>query len=97
MTFVKFFAPWCGHCKTVAPVWDQLGEEFKDDENVAIAKLDLTANQMDTLQVKGFPTFKLYKAGDNAELDFTGPRNLEAFSSFLRENMGGVNTNKEEL
>merc|ERR1712013_93770 len=95
--FVKFFAPWCGHCKTVAPVWDQLGEEFKDDENVAIAKLDLTANQMDTLQVKGFPTFKLYKAGDNTELDFTGPRNLEAFSRFLRGNMGGVNTNKEEL
>jgi len=95
--FVKFFAPWCGHCKTVAPVWDQLGEEFQDVENVAIAQLDLTANQLDTLQVKGFPTFKLYKAGDNTELDFTGPRNLEAFSSFLRQNMGGVNTDKEEL
>merc|ERR1712142_268361 len=93
--FVKFFAPWCGHCKTVAPVWEQLGEEFKDDEGVVIAKLDLTANQLDNLKVKGFPTFKLYRAGDNTELDYTGPRNIEAFATFLRQNKGGVNKDEK--
>lgn len=85
--FVEFYAPWCGHCKQVAPVWDKLGEQFDDSEKVVIAKMDLTANQLETLQVKGFPTFKLFKAGDNAGVDYTGPRNLEAFADFLKENI----------
>ena len=60
--FIKFFAPWCGHCKRLAPTWDQLHEAHKDEFNVA--RVDCTAENAKELcsqfEVKGFPTLMLF-------------------------------------
>merc|ERR1719500_1320735 len=80
---VEFYAPWCGHCKKLAPIWDDLGERFKDSDKITIAKIDMTANELADVKVRGFPTIKLFKAGDNAVVDYTGGRALQDFVKFL--------------
>ncbi|XP_022088901.1 thioredoxin domain-containing protein 5-like isoform X2 [Acanthaster planci] len=63
--FVEFYAPWCGHCKKLAPVWEQLAEGFSHNEDITISKIDCTAHRPVCVehQVNGFPTLKFFKDG----------------------------------
>ena len=49
--FINFYADWCRFSNLLAPIWDELGEHFKDDETVVIAKLDATANELVDVKV----------------------------------------------
>ena len=83
---VKYYAPWCGHCKALAPTWDQLGDDVKDIEDLVIAKFDATANEVAGLEIRGYPTLKYYPKDNKAGVDYSGDRELDDFKKWLNEN-----------
>lgn len=83
---VKYYAPWCGHCKALAPTWDSLAESVKDIPDLVIAKFDATANEVAGLQISGYPTLKFYPKDNKDGVDYTGGRELDDFKTWLGEN-----------
>merc|ERR1719402_1925841 len=79
--FVEFYAPWCGHCKQLAPIWDKLGEKYKDSESILIAKMDSTTNEVEDVKVQSFPTLKYFANGE--VVDYKGGRTFDDFVKFL--------------
>jgi protein disulfide-isomerase A1 len=77
-----------GHCKQLVPIWEKLGEKFKDHESIVVAKMDSTANELADIKIQGFPTIKLFKKGDNKVVEYNGERTLDGFTKFLES--GGV-------
>jgi len=81
--FLMFYAPWCGHCKAVAPIWDELGQKYSEKGDLVIAKLDSTKNEIEGVDIEGFPTIKMFKKETNEEIEYVGKKDLETMVKFL--------------
>uniref|UniRef100_A0A8C3SNX7 Protein disulfide-isomerase n=1 Tax=Chelydra serpentina TaxID=8475 RepID=A0A8C3SNX7_CHESE len=98
---LEFYAPWCGHCKQLEPVYTELGKKYKNQKNLVIAKMDATANDVtnDHYKAEGFPT--IYFAPSNNKknpIKFEGGnRDLEHLSKFVEEHATKLTRTKEEL
>jgi len=81
---IEFYAPWCGHCKKLTPVWDELGEKLAK-EDVVIAKMDATANDVPGVYtVTGFPTiYWVPKGKKSSPIPYQGGRDLDDFFTFI--------------
>nr|XP_003230231.1 PREDICTED: protein disulfide-isomerase A2 [Anolis carolinensis] len=86
--FVRFYAPWCPHSKAMAPAWEQLGQRFDGRQDVLIAEMDATANEVPGLPIRAFPTLYFFPAGKGKEMtEYRGDRDLDSLLRFL-ENGG---------
>uniref|UniRef100_A0A8C7SC69 Protein disulfide-isomerase n=1 Tax=Oncorhynchus mykiss TaxID=8022 RepID=A0A8C7SC69_ONCMY len=84
---IEFYAPWCGHCKSLEPKWKELGEKLSSDPNIVIAKMDATANDVPSqYEVRGFPTIFFSPAGQKmSPKKYEGGREVSDFISYLKE------------
>jgi len=82
---IEFYAPWCGHCKSLAPKYEELAEKLKDEPGVTIAKMDATANDVpSTYGVRGFPTlFFAPKGSKSSPKKYEGGREVDDFIKYI--------------
>ncbi|GBE88802.1 Protein disulfide-isomerase tigA [Sparassis crispa] len=89
---VEFFAPWCGHCKNLAPVYEQLADAFAyAKDKVVIAKVDADGAGRPLGQkydVSGFPTLKWFGPDGGEPEKYEGGRDLDSLTAFITEKSG---------
>ncbi|XP_058831651.1 protein disulfide-isomerase A3 [Topomyia yanbarensis] len=83
-TLVEFYAPWCGHCKKLTPIYEELATKLKD-EDVSVVKMDATANDVPpTFDVRGFPTlYWLSKDDKSNPKRYEGGREIDDFMKYI--------------
>eukprot|EP01065_Artemidia_motanka_P037485 TRINITY_DN460_c0_g1_i4.p3 TRINITY_DN460_c0_g1~~TRINITY_DN460_c0_g1_i4.p3 ORF type:complete len:147 (+),score=58.85 TRINITY_DN460_c0_g1_i4:65-442(+) len=87
--FVKFFAPWCGHCKRMKPAWDKLMDEFADHSKVVVADVDCTQHRdlCGRFEVRGFPTVKFFAPGDKTGEKYAGGRDFDSLKAHVESKL----------
>lgn len=87
---VEFYAPWCGHCKHLAPEYEKVGQAFAGDDSVVVAKVDADAHKElgQRYEVTGFPTIKFFPKGNKAGEEYSGGRTPADFITFLNDKSG---------
>jgi protein disulfide-isomerase A1 len=94
---VEFYAPWCGHCKKLEPIYREVAKKLEGVRSIVIAKIDATENDVEGVEVEGFPTIKFWRADKKDDpLDYDGDRDVDSFITWLEEK-AALPFNKDEL
>uniref|UniRef100_A0A7S2IXR4 Thioredoxin domain-containing protein n=1 Tax=Haptolina brevifila TaxID=156173 RepID=A0A7S2IXR4_9EUKA len=92
--FVKFFAPWCGHCKAMAGDWEALGVAYANSDKIKIGEVDCTTSKegealCSRFKVESFPSLKFVQGGDDQMQEYDGNDfTRETLIAFASERLG---------
>ncbi|CAN1783941.1 Protein disulfide isomerase-like 2-3 [Linum perenne] len=84
---VEFFAPWCGHCKKLAPEWKRAAGNLKGKVKLGHVDCDSDKSLMSRFNVKGFPTILVFGADKDAPTPYEGARTASGIESFALEQL----------
>ncbi|KAJ0726495.1 putative protein disulfide-isomerase [Helianthus annuus] len=93
---LEFYAPWCGHCKKLAPTLDEVAVSFENDASVMVAKFDASNNDIpsDTFEVQGYPTL-YFRSSSGKVVPYEGNRTKEDIIDFIQKHREGDETTTE--
>jgi len=96
---IEFYAPWCGHCKRLAPDYEVVANAFANEPNVIVAKVDADAHKelAQRFEVTGFPTLKWFPKNNKEGEQYEGGRDVDAFVDFINKNAGTFRSKSGEL
>tara|TARA_B100000686_G_C16251090_1_gene694480 strand:- start:72 stop:392 length:321 start_codon:yes stop_codon:yes gene_type:complete len=83
---VDFFADWCGPCKQIAPILEEISDEMKDQVVIAKHNIDENPNQPSRYGVRGIPTMLLFKGGE-LKATKVGATTKSNIVSWIKENI----------
>jgi len=94
--FVEFYAPWCGHCKSLAPHWEKAATKL--DGRMKLGAVDATVEDALGKQfgVTGFPTIKVFTAGSLEAEDYNGGRTTETIIAEANKLLGTAGSDNAE-
>lgn len=99
-TFIEFYAPWCGHCKKLAPIFQSLASKLAPVEGIRVAMIDATANDYDkrAFAVQGFPTIMFVPKNGGTVVNFEEDRSVEGMMAFIKKHSSAnFDSVKDEL
>ena len=82
--FIKFFAPWCGHCKNLAPIWEQLARHMKNKLTIAEVNCEDNTSLCKSLSIEGYPTLIFFDS-NGVRTEYRGGRKLDQLKAFAEK------------
>ncbi|XP_059124026.1 protein disulfide-isomerase-like protein of the testis isoform X2 [Peromyscus eremicus] len=85
--FVMFYAPWSEKCKVLLPLLEELGIKYQNHSTVIIAKIDITANDIQLENPDQYPFFRLFPTDSQEAVPYKGEHTMKGFCDFLEHHV----------
>ncbi|MCO5603668.1 hypothetical protein L7F22_057819 [Adiantum nelumboides] len=87
---LEIYAPWCGHCQALEPIYAKLAKALRNVDSLVITKMDGTTNEHSRAQVDGYPTILFFAAGNKSfdPIVVDSERSVKGLYQFLKHNAG---------